>query len=89
MGLGSAWGAFALGFLTVQIGAVPPQPALVQVLILIATFCNQRSLRADNVLNLLGTRHTSGESVPAVRATTSLTLPLGGRRLAIRADWVQ
>jgi hypothetical protein len=42
MAPGSSWGAFALGFLVLQIGAVPPQPALVQVLILIATFCSWR-----------------------------------------------
>jgi len=89
MALGSSWGAFALGFLMLQIGAVPPNPALLQTLILIATFCNQRSPRADNVLDLLGTEHTSGAAVHSVWSTTSFTLPIGGRRLAVRAEWVQ
>jgi hypothetical protein len=89
MALGSSWGAFALGFLVLQVGAVPPRPALVQVLILIATFCNQRSPRSDNALNLLGAEHASSAAVCSVWSATSFTLPIGGRRLAVRAEWVQ
>jgi hypothetical protein len=89
MALGSSWGAFALGFLVLQVGAVPPRPALVQVLILIATFCHQRSPRSDNALNLLGAEHASSAAVCSVWSATSFTLPIGGRRLAVRAEWVQ
>jgi hypothetical protein len=89
MALGSAWGAFTLGFLTLQIGAVSPLPELVQVLILIATFCNQRSPRADNVLNLLGTQHMSSAVVRSVWSATSFTLKIAGRRFALRAEFVQ
>lgn len=89
MGLGSSWGAFAMGFLVLQLFQVPPHWGLTQLLILLATFCNQRSPRAGNVLNVLGDEHTTGSAVQAVWSATSVTLPLAGRRLAVRAQWVQ
>ena len=87
--LGSAWGACALGVMVLQTGGVAPHPALTQTLILIAAFCNQRSPRADNVLNLLGGKYATGPNVTALWSVTSFTLPLPGRRVPVQAEWVQ
>jgi hypothetical protein len=89
MALGSSWGAFALGFLVLQVGTVPAHPALLQVLILVATFCDERAPRSDNALNLLGAEHATSAAARAVWLATSFTLPIGGRRLAVSAEWVQ
>lgn len=87
--LGTAWGAFALGVMVLQTVDVAPHPALTQTLILIATFCNQRSPRADNVLNLLGGKYATGPNVTALWSVTSFALPLPGRRVPVQAEWVQ
>jgi len=89
MALGSSWGAFALGFLLVQMTGGDASPALTQALILVATFCNQRSPSADNVLNLLGGGVSNAANLRRIWSTPSLTLRLAGRSVEVQAQWAQ
>lgn len=87
--LGSSWGAFALGFLALTMLQIPASPAWTQALILVATYCNQRSASADNVLNLLRPEAPSAQELRSVWSTPSFNLRITGRQIAIQAQWVQ